>query len=606
MPKSHPQRRPARASKFANAAVVQTIEPTPPAEPDDAGKSARTRRTSVTAEDLAKKQREISVSEFFTKNRHLLGFDNPRKALLTTVKEAVDNSLDACEEADILPDIIVEVRRVNGSNGGTEAPPPEATSADGAGTADAPAPVKDEDVEAVEKQPKGATARPERFVVSVTDNGPGILAAQIPKVFGKLLYGSKFHRLRQSRGQQGIGISAAGMYGQLTTGKPVRILSKTGPKKKAKYIEIHLDTRKNAPEVLLEEERDWDVPHGTRVEIELEAKYQKGQKSVDDYLRQTALANPHVSITYRSPEAADVVIERAAKDLPAEPREIKPHPYGVELGFLIQMLKDSESKHLKAFLHSEFSRVSPATAAEICKKAGLSEQAWTSRIAREEADALHTAMSQVDVMNPPTDCVSPIGEESILKSLEREYPGAVTFAITRRPAVYRGNPFQIEVAIAFGGQLPAEEPATLLRFANRVPLLYQQSACAVTKAMISCPWRSYGLEQPKGAPPVGPLVLLVHLASVWVPFTSESKEAIAHYPEILREVRLAAMDCGRRLGLHIRREKRIADAEKKKGYIQKYIPHIAAGLADILSLSDKERGKTIEILTDVLERSRTI
>src|SRR5579864_7026577 len=131
--------------------------------------TARTRRR-VTAQSMAANQRDISVSEFFAKNRHLLGFDNPRKALLTTVKEAVDNSLDACEEAGILPNVTVVI---------------EATG-------------------------------PNRYKIGVQDNGPGIVKKQIPLIFGKLLYGSKFHRLRMSRGQQGIGISAAGMYGMLT------------------------------------------------------------------------------------------------------------------------------------------------------------------------------------------------------------------------------------------------------------------------------------------------------------------------------------------------------------------------------------------------------
>ncbi len=219
---------------------------------------------------------DISVSEFFAKNRHLLGFDNPRKALLTTIKEAVDNSLDACEEAGILPEIWVHV---------------EATT-------------------------------PGRFQVGVQDNGPGILKQQLPLIFGKLLYGSKFHRLRMSRGQQGIGISAAGMYGLLTTGKPVKIMSQVSKRKPAHYYEIQIDTKKNHPEILNGGGEGVDIPpgeqgakyiekhciewidlhHGTRVTIELEAKYQRGRGSVDEYLAQTAIANPHVTLHFIDPD----------------------------------------------------------------------------------------------------------------------------------------------------------------------------------------------------------------------------------------------------------------------------------------------------------------
>ncbi len=564
-----------------------------------------------TAEDMAGQQREISVSEFFTKNRHLLGFDNPRKALLTTVKEAVDNALDACEEAGILPHIEVSIARVaerkNGN--GTGAPAPDAALPLFEGAPEAAAKmVADEDEDDAPKR-KGIAAPPERYCVSVEDNGPGIVREQVAKIFGKLLYGSKFHRLRQSRGQQGIGISAAGMYGQLTTGKPVRIWSRTGKRKPAHFIEMHMDLRKNAPEVTKDEETEWTRPFdsGTRVEIELEAKYQKGARSVDDYLRQTALANPHVTIVYTDPEGAKTTIERAVKALPELPREIQPHPYGVELGMLIQMLKSTECKKLKAFLQNEFSRVSPRTAGEICDKAGLPPTAWVTRIAREEADRLHKALSEVRIQNPPTDCVSPIGEDAVRKALLRERPGAFVHAVTRAPSVYRGNPFCVEAGIAWGGEgVAADELASLFRFANRVPLLYQQSACAVQKAVLSCPWRNYGVDQSRGALPSGPLLVFVHVASVWVPFTSESKEAVAHYPEILKEIRLAVMDCGRNLGIHLSRQRRMADAQKKKDYIAAFLPHIVAALTEILVLDEKAQKSATKNLTEILEKSRTL
>jgi DNA topoisomerase-6 subunit B len=587
-----------------------------------AGAGARAARTPkpATAEDMAGQQREISVSEFFTKNRHLLGFDNPRKALLTTVKEAVDNALDACEEAGILPQVEVAIARVAerngkgtvpGSNGAAE-PAAAMPLFDGkpAPAAAAKAPGGDEDDDGDDQPRKrGIAAPPERYVVAVEDNGPGIVREQVAKIFGKLLYGSKFHRLRQSRGQQGIGISAAGMYGQLTTGKPVRIWTRTGRKKKTHFIEMHMDLRKNAPEVTKDEETDrpWPFASGTRVEIELEAKYQKGAKSVDDYLRQTALANPHVTIRYTDPEGSTTEIGRAVKALPDLPREIQPHPYGVELGMLIQMMKATSSKKIKAFLQNEFSRVSPRTAGEICAKAGLSPTAWVSRIAREEADRLHKTLSEVRIQNPPTDCVSPIGEEAIRKALQRERPGAFVHAVTRPPSVYRGNPFCVEAGVAWGGEgVPADELAALYRFANRVPLLYQQSACAVSKAVLSCPWRNYGVDQSRGALPVGPLLVFVHLASVWVPFTSESKEAIAHYPEILKEIRLAVMDCGRNLGQHLSRQRRMVDAQKKKDYIAAYLPHIVAALTEILSLDEKAQKGATRNLTEILEKSRSM
>jgi len=518
--------------------------------------------------------------------------------LLTTIKEAVDNSLDACEEAGILPDILVEI---------SAAPPANGPSREQNGTANG----KNENP-ANGKARLGANARgtglnrEERYRVVVQDNGPGIVRKQIPRIFGKLLYGSKFHSLKQSRGQQGIGISAAGMYGQLTCGQPVVILSRTGSKQAAHRFQILLDMKKNEPTVLADQEVEWDLPHGTRVEIVTNGSYKKGQHSVDTYLQQTAIANPHLRLVYRTPRGEETVYERAAKELPVEATEIKPHPYGVELGLMARLLKETKCRNINSFLKEEFCRVGPKTAATILQMAELPFRRSPKRLKQDELQMLLDAIAGARIPSPPTDCLSPIGVELVLAGLKHGVEADFYTAVTRPAAVYRGNPFQIEVGLAYGGQLPAEELARLMRFANRVPLLYQASACAIHKAVLSSNWRGYGLQQAKGALPTGPLVILVHMASVWVPFTSESKEAVAHYPEIVKEIKLGLQEAGRQLKRHIRRRVREQDALKKKSYIQKYIPHIGDALQEILALSDPQRGRIIETLTDTLERSRKI
>ncbi len=526
-----------------------------------ASRGGREKLRAVRREDaqtMASRQREISVSEFFTKNRHLLGFDNPQKALLTTVKEAVDNSLDACEEAGILPDLSIEIAEIAEN----------------------------------------------RFRVSVQDNGPGIVRQQIPKVFGKLLYGSKFHRMKQQRGQQGIGISAAGMYGQLTTGRPTRIISRTGKRKPAHCFHITIDTKKNAPVIQKDREVEWDVARGTRVEIELEGTYKKGRRSVDDYVEQTALANPHVEIRYLPPKAETRIFERVVSDLPREATEIRPHPYGIELGVLLRMMKESNERRLKAMLTSEFSRVSPSVADRICDAAGVPAESKPSRLTGAQVERLFQAIPKVKILAPPTACLSPIGEELLRRVLEQRLKADYFAAVSRPPAVYRGNPFQIEVGLVYGGNLSAEDPVELYRFANRVPLQYQQSACAISKSSIATDWRKYGLQQSRGALPTGPMIIMVHMASVWVPFTSESKEAVASYPEILREIRLGLMEAGRRVGAFVRKRKREADEHKTRSYIEKYIPQIGDALQQILGLSDRRKEKTVSNLKTILEQSR--
>jgi DNA topoisomerase-6 subunit B len=599
------------------ARPTAAAEPAPAETPTLAPKAP----PRATAESLAQKQREISVSEFFVKNRHLLGFDNPSKALLTTIKEAVDNSLDACEEAGVLPELTIEVHDL-----------------------------------ALEAGTRGAelTKGEGRFVVVVQDNGPGIVKQQVPKIFGKLLYGSKFHRLKQSRGQQGIGISAAAMYGQLTTGKPIRVTSRVGRRKAAHVFDIQLDTRKNEPVVTHDDMLpEWHLEHGTRVELEIVANWQQGQRFVNRYVEHTALANPHATIRYARPvpaaQRADadrpgnetLVFPRATDELPKEAMEIKPHPHGVELGALMLMARESKSHDVRGFLQTTFSRVSAQAASDILAKVPWGKKPVRPRVLganRAMAEELHKAIADTRLMNPPTNCLSPIGDElmrkglvSFLNVIESEgesvdentqldldsagmkptkraararAPGPAKPApapdvpaeegverikghsyfiatVTRPPRVYRGNPFQVEVGLAYGGSWPPDKTIELFRFANRVPLLFQRGACGITEAIVRTDWRNYLLSQPKGSLPVGPMALLVHIASVWVPFTSESKEAVAHYPDILKEVQLAAQECGRKLATFIRKRKAADYQAQRRSIFELYIEEVAAAIGKI-------------------------
>lgn len=534
---------------------VSAAQPVP--ESADPKKTVAKPVQQVTAAEMGARQREISVSEFFTKNRHLLGFDNPRKALLTCVKEAVDNALDASEEAGILPEVTVRLEVV--SNGEPAAP-----------------------------------SQASRFRITVTDNGPGIVRQHIPRIFAKLLYGSKFHRMRMSRGQQGIGISAAGMYGQLTTGKPVKIISRTGPKAASHYFEVQIDTKKNEPLVHENKQIEWNQPQGTQVSIEVEGKYQKGRASVDEWLEQTSIANPHVRLIYYPPEGEAKEYPRTYHELPPSPREIKPHPYGIEFGMLLKMLQDTKSQTVSGFLAGDFCRVSPQLADEMCKAAKISPGMKPRDLKGPAAEVLYRTVQNTKIMAPPTNCISPIGERAILAGLYKQIKGEFYTAVSRPPAVYRGNPFIIEAGLAYGhrpeDQTKPKQPAMpkaegeeeetdselarVIRYANRVPLLYQQSACSTFKAVLGTSWKNYGVTQSRGALPGGPMVIFVHMASVWVPFTSESKEAIADYDEIQKEITLALRECGRRLGLFLRRRERAASEFRRRNIFELYIEEV--------------------------------
>ena len=311
------------------------------------------------AEELAKNQKAISVAEFFEKNRQILGFDSAPRALITTVKEAVDNSLDACEEAGILPDIFVQIAR-----------------------------------------------RGDAFRVIIEDNGPGIVDDEVPRVFAKLLYGSRFHVLKQSRGQQGIGISAGVLYSQLTTGKSTVVTTKIGPSRPAGKWELTINTATNDPEVLSKEVVDWDRPHGTRVELEMEGSYVRSRRqSIYGYLKNVAIVNPHARISLVEPDGNVETFERVTDQMPQDSYEIKPHPWGMELGGLIKMMRYTEKKKLKSFFQSSFSSVGGIIAQDVCKLSDLDPEMAPSKVTHAEAKRLLAAFKEVRLKSPPTDCL---------------------------------------------------------------------------------------------------------------------------------------------------------------------------------------------------------
>ena len=418
-----------------------------------------------------------------------------------------------------------------------------------------------------------------------------------------------------------------------------------------------------------------EVKSGTRVTIELEGKYLRGRGSVDEYLEQTAIANPHVTLHYIDAEGNETSYNRSTTQLPPEPKEIKPHPYGVELGRLVTMLKDTHATTITQFLTDSFSRVSSHVAKQICEGAKVSTRASVTKIGRQEADAIYQAIQNTRISAPNTDCICPIGEPLILSGLHHVVPGEFYTAATRPPAVYRGNPFVIEVGLAYGGTSAAQKvsletltellsesdartlrqflmntfdgvgseasekilteakmgtrqsPAKLkkdeilqlhaamknvnlsegqtmqvLRYANRVPLQFQPAACAITQSVIGNNWRSYGLSQSRGQLPQGPITVMVHMASVWVPFTSESKEAIAGYPEIQKELRLGLQAVGRKLGMYLNARKKVKQEGERRSIFLRYLGEVAEACGVISELSEKKKAELYERLLHVAKR----
>ncbi|WP_435146185.1 DNA topoisomerase VI subunit B [Halobaculum sp. P14] len=681
------------------------------------------------ADELAESQREISIAEFFEKNKHMLGFDSGARGLVTAVKEAVDNALDACEEAGIRPDIYVEIQEVG-----------------------------------------------DYYRLVVEDNGPGITKESLPKVFGKLLYGSRFHAREQSRGQQGIGISAAVLYSQLTSGKPAKVTSRPKGESDAQYYELIIDTDTNEPEISVDETTSWDRPHGTRIEMEMEGNM-RARSQLHDYVKHTAVVNPHARLELREPGLDEPMkFERGTDQLPDETEEIRPHPHGVELGTLIKMLDATESYSVSGFLQEEFTRVGKKTADKVCdsfrdrhfgralgwpadedavrdavseavsnkgaeataffadeladtlgarertahgelvsivdnvadaaeERHGVTfgdtvrenavEAAWAELTAydpdgeaddgdgvdrltpalyelvddatstrkddaavhgvaerlarrfangddhhhatlrtlrgyvdeaaddteefddvtfgdtarenvvdalwsrmvtvdrevpkvrevagdRDTASALLEAMRETDILAPPTDCLAPITDELVEAGLKKEFDADFYAAATRDAEVHGGDPFIVEAGIAYGGDIDAEGQVELLRFANRVPLVYQRGACATTDVVKSIGWRNYGLDQPGGSGmPTGPAVIMIHVASTNVPFTSESKDALANIPAIEDEIELAIREAARDLKSYLNKRRSMQKRREKQDVLGRILPEMADKVSEV-------------------------
>ncbi len=509
------------------------------------------------------RMQQASISEFFEKNKHFLGFDTLPRSIITAVKESVDNSLDAAEEHRILPEISIEIRKIRGKKN-------------------------------------------ELLLIS-RDNGPGIPQKSISKVFGSLLFGSRFHSLRQTRGQQGIGITGVVMYSQLTTGKPTMIISKIAKEEGAVRVNVGLDTKKNRA-ITSGEKRfslddvneakglHWIGEHGVRIETRLKAKYQRGKQSVHQYLKMTSIVNPHASIDFRVFDEEGGVIEEASwprvtEELPRPVKDIKPHPHGLEIGTLQRLLRDAKPPSegegartpLRYFLRNTFSALSNSRCEQVIGLAQLATTRKPSSLKPDEVNNLLAAFGKVRLPAPPTDCLSPIEDLLIKKGLSKAIDSRFVSTVTREPQVANGNPFQVEVGLIFGGDLPGDQPIQVLRFANRVPLMYQQGGCLLTKALESVDWKRYGLDHPGGRGiPKGPAAVLIHLASTNVQFTSEAKEALADNVVVHDEIRKAMLEVGRGLRNHLKKSSQKKKAQEKFELVNIILPEIHDKVIGIL------------------------
>jgi DNA topoisomerase VI subunit B len=495
-------------------------------------------------EDLFKNLREHSIAEFFRKNAQMLGYSGKIKSLTTVVHELVTNSLDACEENGVLPSITVQVMQ------------PDA----------------------------------ETIAVRSKDNGPGIPKKHISSVFGKMLAGTKFHRNIQLRGQQGIGVAGVTMFSQMTTGKPIEVISIT--KDEAWDIELNIDIRKNGADIATQQKID-PVPEETGVEYIgqfKEVQYSTADQGPYEYLRRTALANPHAEITYIDPQGAKVHFSRNTEEIPRKPQEVQPHPKGIIVDDLVLMAKSSPNRTVKGMLQTELSRVSSAKTNELQEIVNFNLGMAPKKMGWNEAEQVIKAFKKMKFLAPATDCLRPIGEDKIEATMKSILAPEFLSVIERKPTVYGGGyAFQIEVGVAYGGHAgrkisSGEQRWEVMRFANRAPLLFDAGGCGLTKAAQSVDWKRYGIKDIEHSP----VTIFINLVSTHIPYTGAGKQSVSDSEEIVNEIRQALMDVGRKFNRFHSHRRKLEEHTARKGRLLKYVTEITPPLAELTGRDKKE------------------
>lgn len=521
------------------------------------------------AEAEGRKMRTVNPAQYYRQNLGQLGFGDPEHALVQTIKELMDNSLDACEAMGVLPKVTVRLTAT------------------------------DKIYEVVTNKTKEGGIRSfPLFKVSVEDNGCGVVRARVPKCFGKVLYGSKFFSFKQSRGQQGLGVHAAIIYAQLTSLEPAVITTRTEADLMGYKVVMKIDTEKNAPVVISSEEVPFDVQHGTRVELIVAGDY---TNKVESFIKELSLANPHAELTFTvkpSPtrETTTLRLKRAAEVMPTLPKEIKPHLLSMEPGALLELCSNDEScKSAKQFLVNNFVRISDDKACQLLKKAGLDPSIPPKQI---DVELLLKAAREGDLMRPPLDVLSPIGSDALKDSLKRIYRDAEFIEATaREPWSYRGVPFQVEVGVAYGGQSVVQDCDTvregvfkskIIRLGNKCPLIYDSKDCLLYKVVKEVNWKNYKIPQEEGNLPMAPMVLVVSLTSTKVPYTVPGKFAVAYHEEIREQLKLALQTLGRTLYAYISRRQRQEHERHRLGIFQIYAKEVAKDLS-VLSGKDEQQ-----------------
>ena len=503
---------------------------------------------------LKETYRSMSPSQFFYEYKEIAGFSNPARSLYQTVRELVENALDATDVYSIKPDISIAIERVPGTS---------------------------------------------QYRITVEDNGIGISPDYVPNAFGQVLFSSKY-KLRQSRGRFGLGVKMAVLYGQITTGKPVEVYTSPIGSKRIYYFKIKIDIEKNKPIIL--EKASWSKRgnwHGTRVTVTIVGDWSRARSRVHEYIRRTAIVAPYARITMIDPDGNIVYYPRVVDKMPRGPKEVKPHPHGVDIELLKQLIKNSKARTLKDFLIEVFQSVGRKTAENFLREARLDPNIDPHTLTDEQLEELARKLREYRRFRAPSaDALSPLGLEIIEAGLKSILKPEFVVVVTRKPRAYEGHPFIVEVGIAYGGGIPVLDEPLLLRYANKIPLLYDEKSDVAWKVVNSqnFDWKQYLVSFP------APIAVLTHICSTKVPYKGIGKESVADVPEIEHELRIALREAARKLRAYLLEKKREEEVKRRVITFLKYTPEVARSLTTILKGDGINEESIREMLIKVMRK----
>lgn len=514
---------------------------------------------SQQAHELFDNFQQLTPSEFFRKNKQMLGFTGKIRSLTIVFHELITNSFDAAEEAGILPELNIELKRIG----------------------------------------------KEHYVLRHSDNGPGIPEDYVMQVYCSMFAGSKFRNI-QSRGQQGLGCSGCVLLSQMTTGEPARVIScyEEGDELKGVKMKFKMDVKKNKGLLM---EKEYIKPEHTGVCIELHFKdvsYSMAEQGAFEYIRRTMIGNPHAKITFKDPSGHKYIFKRVADIVPVLPKEVLPHPKGVSADDILFMAKHTNKTRYTSMLDTSLSRMSSKRIKELEERTNIDMNKRPKNMTWDEAEAIVNAFKEMKFMAPPTDGLIPIGSEQIEKGMKQILKPEFISTITRKPVTYRGGiSFIIEAGIAYGGDsgrvVNEQRKSEIMRFANRVPLTFDQGSCAITEALKSIDWRRYGLKDFENTP----VTVFVNIISTQVPYLSTGKQSVSPEPEIVQEIRQATMKLARQLQKYLRSKKAAKEKEIRSKVFEDYVPIIIEEAAKLAETSVPQQEDIQDVLSKVTKRS---